>query len=88
MSVLIYNHRCRKPEWQYFDNIENKLRKELEEYRDVMIQEITFPKGTTRDYFAVSVCKEHYEMIHGAFEDMIKSKWGANGVCKLPAWQK
>lgn len=52
-----------------------------------VVQEITFLKGTIRDYFAIPACKEHYEMFHDAFEDMKKSKWGELGVCRLfPEW--
>lgn len=85
-SVLVYNHRCRKAEREYFLDIEEKLQKELMVYRDV-IQEITFPKGSIRDYFAIPACKEHYEMFHEAFSDMKNSKWGQLGVCRLfPEW--
>ncbi len=51
------------------------------------IQAITFPKGSVRDYFAVPVCAEHYDMIFEAFKDMKYSKWGQSGVCRLhPEW--
>lgn len=80
-SVLVYNHRCRKAEQKYFDDIEDKLQEELKIDRKV-IQTITFPKGTIRDYFAIPACKEHYEMFREAFSDMKKSKWGKLGVCR------
>jgi hypothetical protein len=80
-SVLVYNHRCRKPERKYFDDIEDRLQENSKVDRH-MIQEITFPKGTIRDYFAISACKEHYEMFREAFADMKKSKWGQLGVCR------
>lgn len=48
-----------------------------------MVQEITFPKGTVRDYFAIPACEEHYEMFHEAFADMKRSRWGQLGVCRL-----
>lgn len=85
-SVLVYNHRCRKPERKYFEDLEAKLQENLKVYHH-MVQEITFPKGTIRDYFAIPACKEHYEMFHEAFADMKKSKWGQLGVCRLfPEW--
>ena len=40
------------------------------------------PKGTIRDYFAISACKDHYEMFREAFADMKKSKWGQLRVCR------
>ena len=81
-SVLVYNHRCRKPERQYFKDIESNLEEQVEINRH-MIQEITFPKGTVRDYFAIAACNEHYEMFQAAFADMMNSKWGQLGVCRL-----
>lgn len=85
-SVLVYNHRCRKPERKYFEDVENKLEDQVRVYRHV-VQEITFPKGTIRDYFAIPACKEHYKMFHAAFADMKNSKWGELGVCRLfPEW--
>lgn len=85
-SVLVYNHRCRKPERKYFGDIEFKLQESLKVCR-YMLQEITFPKGTIRDYFAIPACKEHYEMFHDAFADMKNSMWGKLGVCRLfPEW--
>ena len=85
-SVIVYNHRCRKPERKYFEDIEEKLQDNIKVYHH-MVQEITFPKGTIRDYFAIPACKEHYEKIRDAFADMKNSKWGQLGVCRLfPEW--
>lgn len=85
-SVLVYNHRCRKPERKYFEDIELKLEERLKVCHHV-VQEITFRKGTIRDYFAIPACKEHLEMFCDAFADMKKSKWGQCGVCRLfPEW--
>ena len=80
-SVLVYNHRCRKPERKYFDDIEDRLQENVENKQ--IIREITFPKGTTRDYFAIPACNQHNKMFHDAFASMIKSKWGQLGVCRL-----
>ena len=43
-SVLVYNHRCRKPERKYFDDIEERLQENVEIDKGE-IQVITFPKG-------------------------------------------
>ena len=87
-SVLIYNHRCRKPEKEYFDDIEKKLQDEVKVYWAV-IQAITFPKGSIRDYFAIPACEEHAKSIKEAFVEMSESIWGQLGVCKLhPEWAK
>lgn len=80
-SVLIYNHRCRKAENRYFDDIEEKLQNELDISRN-MIQVITFPKGSIRDYFEIPAGREHYERFHNAFADMKNSRWGQLGACR------
>ena len=79
---MVYNHRCRKPERIYFEDIEKNLEEKLKKSRH-LIQEITFPKGTIRDYFAIPACDEHYNMFHDTFEDMKNSVWGQKGVCRL-----
>ena len=85
-SVLVYNHRARKPVTNYFSDIEDRLQEKVKIYKYV-VQEITFPKGTTRDYFAIPACEDHHIMIHDAFVSMINSKWGQLGVCVLtPEW--
>ena len=85
-SVLVYNHRCRKKQQQYFDEIEDKIQEEVKVYNAV-IRAFTFPKGSIRDYFAIPACKEHYEMICDAFIAMKNSKWGELGACRLyPEW--
>ncbi len=85
-SVVVYNHRSRKPVTDYFGDIEDRLQERVRIYKYV-VQEITFPKGTTRDYFAIPACEDHHFMIHDAFVDMLESKWGQLGVCKLcPEW--
>ncbi len=85
-SVLVYNHRSRKPEVEYFDEIEDNLQERVKVYK-YSIQEITFPKGTIRDYFAIPACKEHYWMFCYALDDMKNSKWGQHGACRLyPEW--
>lgn len=80
-SVLVYNHRCRKPEKKYFDDIEDRLQENVKVNKD-RIQEITFSKGTTRDYFAIPASRKHYDMFKAAFYDIRKSKWGKLGVCR------
>lgn len=85
-SVIVYNHRSRKYVTNYFGDIEDMLQEKVRIYKYV-VQEITFPKGTTRDYFAIPTCEDHHFMIHDAFADMLESKWGQLGVCKLcPEW--
>ena len=80
-SVLVYNHRCRKPERQYFDDIEDRLQENVEIAKDE-IQVITFPKGTIRDYFAIPACKKHYDLFHDAFAEMKEKTWGQHDVCR------
>lgn len=87
MSVLIYNHRCRKPEFRYFKDIEDKLYDESEKRvlrNDIEILEITFPRYTIRDYIAVTACSEHEEKIRKAFDVMLKGEWGKIRMCRKP----
>ncbi len=76
-SVVIYNHRCRKKEEQYFADIENKLREALKYIKYCDIQAITFFKQSVRDYFVVSLTKEHSKRIKAAIEEMTGGAWGA-----------
>ena len=84
-SVLIYNHRCRKPEDRYFYEICNKLQEETG-ISESEILKITFRKCSVRDYFAVPATPEHREKLIAAFEQMEKSIWGPKGkyVCRIP----
>ncbi len=86
-SVLVYNHRSRKPELQYFREIESRLQEKFEKQRleiDPQILEISFPRYTIRDYFAISVCKSHTDKISRTFSSMLSGKWGQEGLCVKP----
>lgn len=74
-SVVIYNHRCRKPEEQYFADMEQRLKVELKEVKYCDIQEITFFKKSVRDYFVVSLTKDHSKRIKAAIEKMTGGTW-------------
>ncbi len=80
-SVVVYNHRSRKKRGVYFNEIHDKLLAAVPQaYR---ISAITFPKGSVRDYFAVSACPEHEARIAAAFKSLFKGKWGDMGMCRL-----
>ncbi len=79
-SVLIYNHRSRKPEDRYFFEICSRLHEETRD-SETEILKITFPKCSVRDYFAVSV-KEHRDKIEAAFLSMEQGNWGR--MCRIP----
>ena len=84
-SVLIYNHRSRKPELQYFCEIESQLRKIIPEgMQDTEIFEITFPRYSVRDYFAIPASPEHANMIRIAFSIMLSGKWKEKRMCQKP----
>ncbi len=84
-SVLIYNHRSRKPELQYFSEIEHRLREILpERLHDTEIFEITFPRYSVRDYFAIPASPEHANMIRIAFSTMLSGKWIEKRMCQKP----
>lgn len=82
-SVLIYNHRSRKKEAQYFHEICSKLH-EVTEIPEPEILKITFPKCSVRDYLAVPASKAHHDRIQAAFELMVHGVWGNMGMCRLP----
>lgn len=82
-SVLIYNHRSRKQEAQYFHEICLKLQ-EATGITETDILKITFPKCSVRDYIAVSASTEHRVKIEAAFTAMTHGVWGENGMCRIP----
>ena len=82
-SVIVYNHRSRKPEEKYFAEIYAKM----QEYTGVAVEKmlaITFPRYSVRDYIAVSAFKEHYDKIQIAFKIMADGIWGQTGMCRVP----
>ena len=80
-SVLLYQHRCRKKAAQYFDERLQALQASANG-KAYSIQAITFPKGSIRDYFAISVSPDHDSKIRRAFETA-HGKWHDLGFCKL-----
>lgn len=82
-SVLIYNHRSRKPEERYFHEICSRIEETVGILESELLK-ITFPKYSVRDYLAVPVSEEHREKIRTAFETMEKGIWGKTGMCRIP----
>ena len=82
-SVLIYNHRSRKKENVYFQELCEKLGK-ITGVPESRILKITFPRCSIRDYLAVPASDEHYEKIRAAFLDMEQGIWGQNEACRIP----
>lgn len=79
-SVLIYNHRCRKPEKKYFHDICEKLEKcvgVLE--KDVL--KITFRRFSIRDYLAISANEDHRIKIQNAFLSLEQGAWKDENFC-------
>lgn len=86
-SVLIYNHRSRKQELQYFKDIEMRLQEEIKKRKlayQPEVLEITFPRYSVRDYIAISARPEHTEKIRAAFETMWTGKWVESRMCQKP----
>ncbi len=81
-SVLIYNHRSRKPEDIYFHDICKKLSISTGVPESDMLK-ITFPRYTVRDYIAVPA-QDHRERIEAAMISMEQGIWGSKGVCRIP----
>ncbi len=85
-SVLIYNHRCRKPEKEYFDEIFEKLKgNRIVKANNILA--ISYHKGTVRDYIAVAASKEHFKAIKKVFTYMEQSTWGTQGAFCMPVLQ-
>lgn len=82
-SVVIYNHRSRKQEAQYFHEICIQLQ-EVTGVPAGEILKITFPKCSVRDYLAVPASAEHREKIKAAFFSMEQGIWGKTGMCRIP----
>lgn len=82
-SVLIYNHRSRKQETQYFHEICSKLQ-EVIGISESEILKITFPKCSVRDYLAVPASTKHRKKIEAAFTTMEQGVWGETGMCRIP----
>ena len=81
-SVLIYNHRSRKPENVYFHEICSKIQKTTG-VPESEILTITFPKCSVRDYLAVPASEGHRRIIGEAFAAMEQSIWGKKGMCRI-----
>ena len=81
-SVLVYNHRSRKPEIKYFRDIETRIHSCLPN-TDVEIFEITFPRFSVRDYFAIAK-PVHSKKIREAFSVVMSGKWVETGMCQKP----
>lgn len=82
-SVLIYNHRSRKPEEKYFRDICSKLQ-EATNVPESNILKITFPKCSIRDYLAVPASEEQRMKIEATFTEMEQTVWGKKGMCRIP----
>lgn len=82
-SVLIYNHRSRKPEGKNFHEICSKLQ-DSTGIQESDILKITFPKYSVRDFLAVPISADHRRRIEAAFASMEKGVWGRMGMCRIP----
>ncbi len=82
-TVIIYNHRSRKQESEYFHSIEERLINET--FTDSeMILKISFPRFSVRDYFVACPSIDHVRRIREVFRKMNDGIWGTTGMCRLP----
>lgn len=84
-SVLIYNHRCRKQEPKYFEDIFALMREREMNITPDDVLCISFPKGTTRDYIAIPASPDHCKKIEAAFKEMTEGKW--KDCCYIPNYK-
>ena len=85
-SVLIYQHRPRRKEAEYIEEMTQRFLKLKENLQRDDIRVITFPRYSVRDYFAISVNEDHREKISRAFENMLSGAWGSGPrpMCRIP----
>ena len=85
-SVLVYQHRSRVNEAVYIDRMLKRFMSLLPNLKRSDIQVITFPRYSVRDYFAISLNKEHCLKIKSAIDSMVNSIWGSGNkpMCRLP----
>lgn len=84
-SVLIYNHRSRKPEERYFQELCSKLQ-DASGVLDSKILKITFPRCSVRDYLALPASGDHRRKIEAAFLSMEQGIWREMGMCRRPRY--
>lgn len=71
-SVIIYNHRSRKREDIYFNEIVEKLCRETGAERE-LIQVVTFRRFSVRDYFIISRDKQTHDTIKRLIEVLVRN---------------
>ena len=71
-TVIVYNHRSRKKEDVYFNEIIEKLCSETGAERD-LIQVVTFRRFSVRDYFIISKDEQTHNTIRYLLEELVKS---------------
>lgn len=83
-SVVLYNHRARKPATQYFQELADRCAA-LPAAQGKPICALTFPKGTIRDYLLIAATHDHTHRIHQALAHMTQSAWAHLGLCRKEA---
>ena len=81
-SLVIYNHRPRKKEAAYFEELRSKFQT-MTEFQDKKMWAVTFPKSSVRDYIIIAANEEHAETIERALSVMRNSKWHEKRVCRI-----
>lgn len=79
-SVVLYNHRARKPAAQYFQELADRCAAQGKP-----ICALTFPKGTIRDYLLIAANPDHTTRIHQALAHMTQGAWANLGLCREEA---
>lgn len=81
ISVVFYNHRQRKAENIYFDDIREKLYTQSQ-LRNCSFSKITFPKYSVRDYILLAERLDHQQMINTALSNLLSGPFGRQGLCR------
>lgn len=76
-SVVLYNHRARKPAAQYFQALADRCAAQGKP-----ICALTFPKGTIRDYLLIAANPNHATRIRQTLNRMTQGAWAHLGLCR------
>ena len=81
-SVMLYQHRHRKPPEIYFPEFKERLFG-IRGAQNKSISVITCRKGTVRDYFLIAANAEHAARISSALSKMVNGPWGKMDLCRI-----
>lgn len=82
-SVVLYNHRQRKPEAAYFAGIQSRLAADPR-LAGRAFTAVTFPRLSLRDFILLSGSPEGEARLQAALSGFLAGPFGRHGLCRLP----